>query len=246
MRVLIALLTGIILTVPAIGDTLKIATAANFKSTLVEIGKGFEASTGHTLLISGAATGVLYNQILRGAPFDILLAADTAKPQLLEQQGYTVAGSRFTYAYGQLVLAYRESLTSFAKQGIGAVLQSPDLDLVIANPGHAPYGQAAGAVLANYTLANGTRLLRAANVSQAYQMWFSGGADAALVGLSFNPVHYLTIDTEDYPPLQQQAVLLKIAAAKPAATDFMHYLQSSPVRRLIEARGYATTVANHD
>lgn len=246
MRVLLALLIGIVLTVPAIGDTLKIATAANFKSTLLEIGEGFKANTGHSLLISGASTGVLYNQILHGAPFDILLAADSEKPQLLEQKGYAVAGSRFTYAYGQLVLAYRESLTPLAEQGIGAVLESPNLDLVIANPGHAPYGQAASAVLSHYSLASSARLLRAANVSQAYQMWFSGGADAALVGLSFDPVRYLTVATGDYPPLRQQAVILKIAAGKPAATDFMDYLQSGPVRKLIEKRGYATTVADHD
>jgi molybdate transport system substrate-binding protein len=89
-------------------------------------------------------------------------------------------------------------------------------------------------------------LLRAANVSQAYQMWFSGGADAALVGLSFDPLRYLSIDPGDYPPLQQQAVLLKNAVGKPAATDFMNYLQSSAARQLIEEHGYATAVADHD
>jgi len=246
MRVLIALLTGIILTAPAIGDTLKVATAANFKSTLLEIGKDFKADTGHELLISGASTGVLYNQILQGVPFDIFLAADAEKPQLLEQQGFAVAGSRFTYARGQLVLVYRKSLTALAERGIGAVLTSPGLDLVIANPGHAPYGRAASTVLDKYTLASNARLLRAANVSQAYQMWFSGGADAALVGLSFNPEHYLTVAVEDYPPLEQQAVILKRAADNSIAKNFMIYLQSTGVRQLIEDRGYATSVDGHD
>ena len=57
-------------------DEVKVAVAANFKSTIERIGKEFTAKTGHTLAISSAATGVLYTQISHGAPFDLFLSAD--------------------------------------------------------------------------------------------------------------------------------------------------------------------------
>jgi molybdate transport system substrate-binding protein len=245
MRVLMLVLLGLAPNLPVMSDTLKIATAANFKSTLVVIAKDFEADTGHRLLISAASTGVLYNQILHGAPFGIFLGADAEKPELLERQGYAVAGTRFTYAYGKLVLAYRSSLAPIAAAGITAVLASPGLDLVIANPLHAPYGQAAMAVLNSHGLAADARLLRAANVSQAYQMWFTGGADAALVGQSFAPKHFLTVSSTLYPPLEQQAVILKTAKDQQLARRFMAFLQSAQARQVIEDKGYSTRLTSH-
>jgi molybdate transport system substrate-binding protein len=247
MRVLMLVLgLGLTQSLPALSDTLRVASAANFKSTLLLIAESFKADTDHDLRISAASTGVLYNQILHGAPFDILLAADTEKPELLERQGYVLAGSRFTYAYGRLVLAYRPALAPIAAGGIAAVLTSPGLDLVIANPGHAPYGRAAAAVLAKHTLAPDARLLRAANVSQAYQMWFTSGADATLVGKSYAPENFLVVASSLYPPLEQQAVILKTTSNPALAERFMEFMQSAPIRKLIEARGYATRAATHD
>ena len=39
-----------------------------------------------------------------GAPFDIFLAADESTPMQLESNRLAVDGTRFTYAYGRLVL----------------------------------------------------------------------------------------------------------------------------------------------
>jgi molybdate transport system substrate-binding protein len=245
MRALLVLLLGLVTSIPVQSATLRVASAANFKSTLVEIARNFETETGHRLLISAASTGVLYNQILHGAPFDVFLAADAEKPELLETQGLALRGSRITYAYGKLVLAYNISLASIARQGPGALLQSPGLDLVIANPGHAPYGQAAAAVLSKHPLATDARLLRAANVSQAYQMWFTGGADAALVGQSYAPENYIPIASDLYPALEQQAVILTSSADEPLARQFLEFMQSAPVRQLIQQRGYSTQAAAH-
>jgi hypothetical protein len=50
------------------------------------------------------ASGQFYTQIRQGAPFDLLLSADTDRPKQLEADGLAVPGSRFTYATGTLVL----------------------------------------------------------------------------------------------------------------------------------------------
>lgn len=85
-----------------LADEVKVAVAANFKGTIERIGKEFTAKTGHSVVISSAATGVLYTQITHGAPFDLFLSADVATPQKLESEGK--GSERFTYAIGQLGL----------------------------------------------------------------------------------------------------------------------------------------------
>jgi molybdate transport system substrate-binding protein len=81
-----------------------VAVAANFAAPLAAIGNGFTAATGHQLKVTAGATGTLSSQIAAGAPFEVLLAADEETPARLLAEGRAVAGSRFTYALGQLVL----------------------------------------------------------------------------------------------------------------------------------------------
>ena len=245
MRQLLAFSLALYLAVPAVADKLLIATATNFRPALVDVSRSFQSETGHLVSISSASTGILYSQILHGAPFHIFLAADTERPAQLERSGHVVPASRFTYAWGELVLAYRDKLIPLAKEGPGAVLQSPGLSLVIANPEHAPYGRAAMAVLKRYPPAADHRLLRAANVGQAYQMWFSGGADAALVAMSSAPAKYLKVPGSWYPPLQQQAVLLQRGVGLEAATQFMRYLRSPGAQNIIRKHGFATVAPTH-
>jgi molybdate transport system substrate-binding protein len=245
MRHLLVFTLGLYLALPALADQLLIATATNFKPALVDISESFQAQSGHSVSISSASTGVLYNQILHGAPFHIFLAADSQHPELLEHSGQAIAQTSFTYAWGQLVLAYREELAPLAARGPGELLQKPGLSLVIANPDHAPYGRAAMAVLQKRPLNPDHRLLRATNVGQAYQMWYSGGADAALVALSSSPAHYLEVPANWYSPLQQQAVLLQRGENLAAATQFLHYLASDQAQEVIRKHGYATEAPGH-
>jgi molybdate transport system substrate-binding protein len=245
MRQLLTLSLTLCLALPAMADSLLIATATNFRPALADISRSFQSETGHRVSISSASTGILYNQILHGAPFHIFLAADTERPERLERSGHVVSASRFTYAWGKLVLVYRDELRPLANAGIGAVLQSPGLVLVIANPEHAPYGRAAMAVLKQFPPAADQRLLRATNVGQAYQMWFSGGADAALVAMSSAPAQYLNVPGSWYPPLQQQAVLLQRGAELEAATQFLRYLRSPGAQNIIRKHGYATVAPAH-
>jgi molybdate transport system substrate-binding protein len=82
----------------------RVAVAANFAVPLEQISAGFSAATGHTLKIAAGATGKFYSQIVAGAPFEVLIAADDATPKKLIASGHAVAGSNFTYAIGKLVL----------------------------------------------------------------------------------------------------------------------------------------------
>ncbi|SVA33788.1 uncharacterized protein METZ01_LOCUS86642, partial [marine metagenome] len=74
---------------------LRVAVASNFLLPLKELSREFKESTGIKVVVISGSTGKLYAQIKQGAPFDILLAADSIRPELLEKEGIGVPGSRF-------------------------------------------------------------------------------------------------------------------------------------------------------
>jgi molybdate transport system substrate-binding protein len=219
-------------------EPLRVAVAANFRPTLETIGEAYAAETGTALRISSAATGVLYSQALFGAPFDLLLAADSLRPRRLVEGGHALADSLTTYAYGRLVLAFPERLASPEQPDITALLATPGITLAIANPELAPYGRAARAVLARAPLHERSRLLTASNVGQAFQMWHSGGADLALVAASYRPRPHLEVPADWYPPIAQQAVILNTAGEPGRARHFLAFLTGEDSRSIIAADGY--------
>ncbi len=165
-------------------DEVSVAVAANFAGPLARIGEGFRAATGHTLKVSAGATGKFYAQIVAGAPFEVLIAADDETPKKLIAEGHAVAGTNFTYAIGKLVLWS-------AQPGLvddqGAVLASGRFaHLAVANPKIAPYGRAGMEVLKarGLTEAATPRLVTAESISQAYQFVATGNAELGFVALS--------------------------------------------------------------
>src|SRR5882672_1630183 len=98
------LLLVIVSAAPAIADEARVAVAANFAGAAKQLAAVFERETSHRLQLSAGSTGKFYAQIANGAPFDVLLSADSETPLRLEQEKLAVAGSRFTYAVGKLVL----------------------------------------------------------------------------------------------------------------------------------------------
>ena len=114
----------------------QVAVAANFAGPLARIGEGFTAATGHVLKISAGATGKFYTQVISGAPFEVLIAADDETPKKLAAEGHAVAGTNFTYAIGKLVLW---SAQPGYVDDQGAVLTAGNFaHLAIANPKLAP------------------------------------------------------------------------------------------------------------
>jgi ABC-type molybdate transport system substrate-binding protein len=69
-------------------EALHIAVAANFRSAAEAVAGRFSATAGDKVIISAASTGVLAAQLRRGAPFDLLLAADQKRPQALVADGF--------------------------------------------------------------------------------------------------------------------------------------------------------------
>ena len=243
---LLALTAALAFTTLARADVVQVAVAANFTAPARALAEVFARTTGHEARLSFGATGAFYTQIKNGAPFDVLLAADNERPARLEKEGDTVAGSRFTYATGQLVLWS-------AKPGLvddeGAVLKHGQFGkIAIANPKNAPYGAAAVEAMEKLGLAATLqpKLVTGESIGQTFNFIATGNAELGFVALAqvleggkLKSGSMWVVPAQYHAPIIQDAVILKRAANNPAAKAWMELLKTPQSKELIRSYGYA-------
>lgn len=230
-----------------LADTVPVAVASNFAAPVASLATAFTQQTGHRLQVSTGASGKFYAQISNGAPFEVFLSADSEKPAQLERAGLAVAGSRFTYAIGKLVLWSADPGRVDAE---GQVLTSGQFDkLAIANAKTAPYGEAAMQTLValKLTASVAPKLVMGENINQTYQFVASGNAPLGFVALSqvqrdqrLVAGSAWLVPATLYAPIRQDAVLLKRGEAHLAAREFLQFLRSSVATQIIRSYGYDT------
>lgn len=228
---------------PAHAAEAVIAVAANFAAPAKVLAERFERETGHKLALSFGATGQFYAQIRHGAPFAALLAADEEVPEKLEAEGLAVAGSRWTYATGRLVL-WSKSAELIQAQGEQLKARPPGR-LALANPKLSPYGRASTEVLTALGPAWSGPTVEAAHIGQAYQFVASGNAAMGFVALSqvyengrLREGSAWVVPQSLHKPIRQQAVLLQAGRSQEVARQFLNHLKSASSRALIESYGY--------
>jgi molybdate transport system substrate-binding protein len=223
-------------------ETALVAVAANFAKPAERLIQGFAAASGHEVKLSTGSTGNLAAQIRNGAPFTLLLSADERRPAELEAEGLAVAGSRFTYAVGRLVLWGPDPRWVVIDPATS--LNDPELKhLAIASPELAPYGRAAQEALTALGVWDAVqpKLVRGEDIAQTYQFVASGNAELGFIALSQvldQSGSRWEVPQDLYTPIRQQAVLLRPGEGNPAAKAFLDYLRSEPAREIIRASGY--------
>lgn len=228
-----------------LADEVPVAVASNFTAPMQKIAAEFEKETGHKAQLSFGATGKFYAQIKNGAPFEILLAADDTTPNKLEKEGVGIAGSRFTYAIGKLVLW---SVKAGFVDDQGEVLKKGDFKhLSIANPKLAPYGAAAIETLTALKRLDAIqpKFVQGENIAQTHQFVATGNAELGFVALSqvmkdgrISEGSGWIVPSSLHQPIRQDAVLLANGKDKPAALALLYYLKSDTARKIIRAHGY--------
>ncbi len=241
----IGLILGVILALTsahAFAAETQVAVAANFTEPAKEIATAFAAKTGHKASLSFGASGQFYAQIANGAPFEVFLSADADRPKQAETAGLAVAGTRFTYAVGKLVLFSKTPGLVDAK---GAVLAKGSFQkLAIADPATAPYGVAALQTLEKLKLTDQLqpKIVKGSSITQAYQFVQTGAAELGFVAMSqvVNETggSRWVVPDADHVPIEQQAVLLKTGEANPAAKAFLSFLKGGQARAIIKRYGY--------
>ena len=222
-----------------------IAVAANFTAPINEIAAEFEKDSGHKVIAAFGPTGGLYTQIKHGAPFEVFFAADDSTPARLEAEGEILAGSRFTYAIGKLVLW---SASAGYVDAQGEVLRKNEFNhLSIGNPKTAPYGLAATQVLGKLGLIDAVKpkLVEGTNITQAYQFVATGNAELVFVALSqvykdgqITAGSAWIVPEDMYEPIRQDAVILNKGKDNPAAAALVDYLKGPKAVAVIKSYGY--------
>ncbi len=233
-------------------QTLRIAAASDLQFALADLAGQYEKQSGAKLAITYGSSGNFFAQIQNGAPFDLFFSADIAYPQKLIDAGFAESDSRYTYAFGRIVLWLPpESPLDSGQLQWNTLLDARIQKIAIANPEHAPYGRAAVAALQKADLYDRvkSKLVYGENISQAAQFVLSGSAQAGILAFSLATApamksgKYWEIPRDLYPPLEQAVVLLKSSPNKSAARALLAFLQTESARATLARYGFTLPAA---
>jgi molybdate transport system substrate-binding protein len=251
MKISVFILT-LILAVSSHGQEITIAAAADLRSALDEITSHFQDETSMHVKVVYGSSGNLFQQIQNGAPFDIFFSANADYPKKLETAGLAVPGSYYEYARGHLVLLTSSASALKLDHGLKVLLEPAIKEVAIADPGHAPYGQAAVAALKSQNLYDriSPKIVVGENVAQAASFVTSGAADIGIVAKSLAVVpsaraqtRFAEIPGDEYPPIEQACVLLKSSSKETAARRFVSYIQSPEASKILQRYGFEVPVS---
>src|SRR5579872_3301065 len=247
MRIFKAVAMFLCLAIPAVAEDLRVAAAADLSFALKEIAARFETQTGNKVVVSFGSSGNFYAEIGNGAPFDVFCSADTGYPQKLVDAGLAISDSFYAYARGSIVLWVPNNSKLDLKRGLAVLLDPAVHKIAIANPQHAPYGRAAEAALRNQHLWEKIQdeLVLGENISQTAQFVSSGNADIGILALSLatspglrDQGRYELIPADDYPAINQAAIVLKSSKHERAARAFIEFLKKPEIKELLHQYGF--------
>lgn len=225
-------------------DSANIAASASLRYALTDIVALFsEQYPQHNLQLTYGSSGKLSQQIINGAPFDVLLSADMLRPEQLVAANMTAAPAQ-AFAVGRIVIWQAD-----AKRAALSIEDLTRVDInkiAIAQPAHAPYGKMAQQALeaAGIWQQVQTKLVFGENIAQTAQMTQSGAAEAGIIALSLakNPniqrENYYLIDASMHQPLLHGLVVTKAGANNSAATAFARFMQTDAVTAILEKYGF--------
>lgn len=232
---------------PCFAQELTVAAAADLRQTMGEIGAHFQSQSGIRLKVIYGSSGDFYQQILNGAPFDVFLSANAEYPRKIQSAGLAAPDSYYEYARGKLVLITRANSTLDLQKGLKLVLDPAVKKISIADPGHAPYGQAAVAALKSEKLHETVsgKIVTGENVSQAASFVLSGAADLGIVALSLvaspenhSQVRYVEVPAADYPSIQQACIVLRSSKDQKLAMQFEAFLRGAGAKEIFRQYGF--------
>ncbi len=224
-----------------------VAAAADLQSAMQELAARFGKETGKTVKVIYGSSGNFFQQIQNGAPFDMFFSANLDYPRKLEASGLTVPGSYYPYAKGKIVIWVPADSKIDLSSGTQALLDPSVKKIAIANPQHAPYGQAAVAALRKQDLYDGLKdkFVLGENISQTASFVVSGSADAGIVALALalspnmkDKGRYIAIPDGDYPPIEQACVILGRSTNKETALQFLAFLRTAAAGEVLRSYGF--------
>jgi molybdate transport system substrate-binding protein len=222
--------------------TITVSAAADLTPAFEELGRLFERETGVKVTFNFGSTGQLAQQIEQGAPVDLLAAANVSFVEGLEQKNLIIPETKALYAQGRITLWTRsdsplklERLEDLARQEVKRI--------AIANPEHAPYGEAAREALqaAGVWDQVSSKLVFGENVRQTLQYAETGNVDAAIVALSLSlqsKGRWVLISDKLHKPLNQALAVIRGTQHEAEARRFASFINSPQGRPIMRNYGF--------
>lgn len=234
---------------PSAGDpsperSLTVAAAADLTPAFREIGVLFKERTGIEVVFNFGSSGQLAQQIERGAPFDLFYAANKSFVEGLNEKGLVIADTMAIYAQGRITL-WTRSDSSLKPERVEDLIEPAYQRIAIANPEHAPYGQAAREALerAGVWKSVQPRLVFGENVAQTLTLADTGNVDVAIVALSLSVQgngHWTLIPADLHPdhPLLQMAAVIAGTPREQEARRFIAFVNSTEGHAIMKKYGF--------
>src|SRR5580693_5489679 len=200
-----------------VSQEISVAAAADLQFAMQDMAARFQKETGKSVKVTYGSSGNFFQQLQNGAPFDVFFSANLDYPKKLEAAGLTEPGSYYPYARGKIVIWVPKDSKLDLSSGMKALLDPSVKKIAVANPQHAPYGQAAVAALQKEGLYEKVKdkFVLGENISQTASFVVSGSADVGIVALSLalspnmkDKGLYVEIPGGEYPPIEQACVIL--------------------------------------
>ncbi|MFR9591117.1 MAG: molybdate ABC transporter substrate-binding protein [Rikenellaceae bacterium] len=227
-------------------SVVSVAAAANVRDAMEEIkGVYLSENNGITINVNYGGSGMLVQQIVNGAGYDLFFSADEGYALKLKEGGYTL-GEVSPYVCGKLLL-YSRSI-DISQIGVGAFTLNKSHKIAIANPNAAPYGVKAIEALNSLGIYDEvkSKIIYGENIGAAAQYVFSGNTDMGVIALSQykSPTaqsggYVAEVPDSLYSPIIQSCVAIKQKAENVEAIKFMEYVLSEKSRDIWIKYGYS-------
>jgi len=223
---------------------LNVAAASDLQNAFNKIGEEFEKKYGVKVILNFGSTGLLARQIENGAPVDVFAAASMKYINTLDEKNVITGDSVRKFARGRLALVYKNGLLKTPKPQ--ELLKNDIKRFAVANPGHAPYGEAAVDFLKNAGLWSGLqdKLVYGNNVAEVLRYVKTENAEAGIAALSLvinnRDVSYVALDEKLYGPIEQGVAIVRGTGSRQDAEKFIAYLNSNEAKKILQKFGFIT------
>lgn len=220
---------------------LLVAAASDLRPAFEEISRQFEAEHDTEVTVSFGSSGLLAQQVVRGAPFDVFVAANEQYVDDVIAAGIGKGETKQRYAIGRL--AMWSGVDGDSPISVEDLALPRFRRIVIANPEHAPYGIAARQALeaAGVFEAVQDRLVYGESVSDAQRIVETGNADVGVIALSLAMAaggKHTLVPMALHAPLVQSLVVTATGSSERLARQFADFVTGPRGREVLARNGF--------
>jgi len=228
----------------AMAGEVVVSAAASLTNAFREAAQSYEAQyPGSKVSLNFAASGVLLQQIVKGAPVDVFASADQETMDAAQKQGLVLPGERMDFVGNSLVLIV-PSDSKLAIRNLDDLTRNSVTRVAIANPASVPVGRYAQGALKKAGLwdAVQAKAISTQNVRQSLDYVARGEVDAGFVYGTDAAIMKDKVNVAFEVPLEAP-VLYPIATIKGSsnaleAKRFVGYLHTKPAQAILAKYGF--------